>query len=205
MMEAQSRDVDVPVEKYQLPRSQAMVLHAFRHPLTVGAVAAASPQLVSQVIAEIDSLADLVVELGTGTGIITRALLEQRQYRAGVVSIEIDPQLAELARVGCADGAEVMVGDALQLESLIEAGRADSIVCSLPLTLFSATQLDQLFSGALASLKPGGAFVFYLYRPGLWGRRYRRVVTHARKHFASVDEGQTVWRNLPPARVIVCR
>jgi len=205
MIEAQSRSVDVPVENYPLPRSQAMVLHAFRRPLTVGAVAAASSQLVSRVVAEIDSLADLVVELGTGTGIITRALLEQRQYRPGVVSIEIDPQLAELARVGCAAGAEVMVGDALQLESLIEAGRADSIVCSLPLTLFSVKHLDQLFSGALESLKPGGVFVFYLYRTGFWGRRYRRVMTHARRHFASVDEGRTVWRNLPPARVIVCR
>jgi len=205
MIDAQARKVDVPEEKYLLQRPQAMFLHAFRHPLTVGAVAAASPQLVSQVIAEIDSHADLVVELGTGTGTITRALLEQRQYRPGVISIEIDPQLAELARLGCADGAEVMVGDALQLESLIEAGRADSIVCSLPLTLFSATHLDQLFSGALGSLKPGGVFVFYLYRTGLWGRRYRRVVKHARKHFASVDQGQTVWRNLPPARVIVCR
>lgn len=205
MIEARTRRVESPLEKPGLQPPQAMILHAIKNPFAVGAVAAASPQLVSDMVAEVDARRDLVVELGAGTGVITRALLESRRYRRGLVSIEIDPRLAEIARNGRAEGAEVIVADALDLDYLFHAGRVDSIVCSLPLTLFSGARLDRLFEAARAVMSDDAAFVFYLYRMGLWTRRYQKVMARARRHFPTVIERPTVWRNLPPARVIVCR
>ena len=205
MMNARPETVDSPVEKFPLGQPRAIILHALRNPFSVGAVAAASPQLVNEMLSQIDNNADVIVELGAGTGVITQALVESRNRRSGVVSIEIDPHLADIARARLADSAEVIVGDALELPSMFTEGQVDSIVCSLPLTLFSSGDLDELLTGARGVLKDDGVFIFYLYRMGFWTQRYKNVLQHARQHFSCVSENRIVWRNLPPARVIVCR
>ncbi|MEX1025515.1 MAG: 16S rRNA (adenine(1518)-N(6)/adenine(1519)-N(6))-dimethyltransferase RsmA [Planctomycetota bacterium] len=53
---------------------------------------------------------DRVIEVGVGLGFLTGALLAAG---ATVTGLEIDPELAALARAGHAAGAEVLVGDAL--------------------------------------------------------------------------------------------
>ena len=65
--------------------------------------------------------------------------------------------------------------------------------------------LDELLTGVRGVLKDDGIFIFYLYRLGFWTQRYKDVLQHARQHFSYVSENRIVWRNLPPARVIVCR
>jgi phospholipid N-methyltransferase len=204
MTNARSTNVDSPVYKFGPCRPHGMFLHALRNPCSVGAVAAASPQLVNAVVSQVDERSEIVVELGAGTGVITHALLQQRNSRRGVVSIEIDPQLAEIVRTRLSD-SEVIVGDALELASYFGEGQVDCIICSLPLTLLSSRDLHTLLDGARAVLKEGGMFVFYLYRLGIWRNRYRNVMRCMRDSFPDVSENKTVWRNLPPARVIVCR
>jgi len=204
MTNVRSTKVDSPVYKFRPRRPRTMFLHALRHPLSVGAVAAASPQLVNDVVAQVDSRSEIVVELGAGTGVITHALLQQRNDRRRVVSIEIDPQLAEIVRARLS-GSEVIVGDALELSSYFAEGQVDCIICSLPLTLLSPRDLHILLDGARAVLKDGGMFVFYLYRLGVWRHRYQKVMRCVQGFFPSVSENKTVWRNLPPARVIVGR
>lgn len=205
MIEARTGDVDSSIDKFSLRQPQAIVLHALRNPFSVGAVAAASPRLVSDVVSQVDSQCNVVVELGAGTGVITEALLQARNYRRGVTSIEIDQQLAGIARARLGQGAEVIVGDALDLASYFGTEQVDSIVCSLPLTLFSSQDLDSLLTAVRSVLKPGGSFVFYLYRMGFLSPRYQRVMQQMARYFCSVNENKTTWRNLPPARVIVCR
>jgi phospholipid N-methyltransferase len=205
MMNTRSEDVESSVSRFRLRQSQAMILHALRNPFAVGAIAAASPRLVTDVVSQIDNQSDVVVELGAGTGVITQALLESRNHRHGVVSIEIDRHLAEIARARLPDSAEVIIGDAIKLASYFDVDQVDSIICSLPLTLLSRQDLDELLAAARQVLKEGGQFVFYLYRMGLLTPRYRKVMRRARHYFSSVNENNTVWRNLPPARVIVCR
>ena len=205
MMNSRLENIDSRVTRYRPGQSQAMIMHALRNPFSVGAVAAASSRLVSGVVSQVDSRSEVVVELGAGTGVITRALLESRNHRRGVVSIEIDQRLAEIARASLPDSAEIIVGDAIDLNSFFTASQVDCIICSLPLTLLSRRDLDRLLAAARLVLKDGGLFVFYLYRLGLLTPRYRRVMSRVRDYFPAVTENGTVWRNLPPARVIVCR
>ena len=205
MTNARTENVDSADDKFQLVQPRAIILHALRNPFSVGAVASASPHLVNEMLSQVECHADVIVELGAGTGVITQALVEGRNHRRGVVSIEIDPHLADIAGARLAGSAEVIVGDALELSSFFTEGQVDSIVCSLPLTLLSSGDLEVFLAGVSGVLKDGGVFVFYLYQMGFWNQRYKRVVQHARLHFSSVCENPIVWRNLPPARVIVCR
>jgi phospholipid N-methyltransferase len=204
MFDFQSESSDSSIDSYRLRRSRAMILHALKNPLVVGAVAAASPRLARDVVSHVEPGCNVVVELGAGTGVITQALLQQRSNRHGVVAIEIDPQLADIARTRLGAAANILVGDALQLESYFDESQVDCIICSLPLTLLSSQDLDALLTGARSVLKSDGRFVFYLYRMGFWRHRYHRVIEKMRCHFPQIRENRTVWRNLPPARVIVC-
>jgi len=179
-----------------------MILHALKKPFSVGAVAAASSHLVTGMVSQVDNLHEVVVELGAGTGVITNALFENKNRK--VVSIEIDKQLAEIARENLPGNIDVIVGNAIKLPSFFEENQVDCIVCSLPLTLFSENDLDKLFSGVRSVLKEGGVFVFYLYRVGLWSHRYRKVTNKVGDYFSRVNQHKTIWRNVPPARVIVC-
>ena len=182
-----------------------MILHALRNPFAVGAVSAASSRLVTDVVSHVDSLHDVVVELGAGTGVITHALFENKSNRRSVVSIEIDRRLAKIARTKLPDDVEVIVGDAINLASFFVEDEADCIICSLPLTLLSDKDLSNLLADARKVLKDDGKFVFYLYRVGLWAHRYRKVMKRVGDYFSTVNENKTIWCNLPPARVIVCR
>jgi phosphatidylethanolamine/phosphatidyl-N-methylethanolamine N-methyltransferase len=205
MFDFQSDNVASSAGSNHPRRSRAMILHALRKPLSVGAVAAASPQLVRNVVSHVEPCSDVVVELGAGTGVITQALSQHRCNRRGLVAIEIDPHLADIARARLLDVVDVIVGDALELESYFCQGQVDSIVCSLPLTLLSSEDLETLLMGARAVLKGEGQFILYLYRTGFWRHRYQKVMQRMRYHFPRVHESRTVWRNLPPARVIICR
>jgi len=179
-----------------------MILHALKKPFSVGAVAAASSHLVTGMVSQVDSLHEVVVELGAGTGVITNALFENKNRK--VVSIEIDKQLAKIARENLPGNIDVIVGNAIKLPSFFEENQVDCIVCSLPLTLFSEDDLDKLFSGVRSVLKQGGVFVFYLYWVGLWSHRYRKVTNKVGGYFSRVNQQKIIWRNVPPARVIVC-
>lgn len=181
-----------------------MILHALKKPLSVGAVAAASPKLVMGIVSEVDSVHEVVVELGAGTGVITNALFENKNNARKVVSIEIDKQLAEIAKENLPEQADIIVGNAIKLTSFFDENQVDCIVCSLPLTLFSEEDLDKLFAGARAVLKDKGIFVFYLYRVGFWLHRYKKVTKKVGDYFPRVNQNKTIWCNLPPARVIVC-
>jgi phosphatidylethanolamine/phosphatidyl-N-methylethanolamine N-methyltransferase len=181
-----------------------MILHALKKPFSVGAVAAASSHLVTDMVSQVDSLHEVVVELGAGTGVITNALFENNNKSRKVVSIEIDKQLAEIARGKLPGNVDVIVGNAIKLSSYFDENQVDCIVCSLPLTLFSEQDLDKLLSGARAVLKDEGVFIFYLYRVGFWFHRYKKVTNKAEDYFSRVSQNKTIWRNLPPARVIVC-
>ena len=182
-----------------------MILHALKNPISVGAVASASSHLVSGMVAQVGRPHEVVVELGAGTGVITNALSKSENNRRKVISIEIDEQLAEIAKENLPANVDVIVGDAIKLKSFFGVDQVDCIVCSLPLTFFSERDLDQLLSAARSVIKTGGVFVFYLYWMGIWLHRYNKVIEKAESYFSRVDEDDTVWRNLPPARVIVCR
>lgn len=181
-----------------------MILHALRNPYSVGAVAPASSQLVTSIVSQVNGLNEVVVELGAGTGVITNALLDDKTNNQKIVTIEIDRHLAKIARDNLPDCVDVIIGDAIEIATFFGENAVDCIVCSLPLTLFSVEDLECLLSGVRAVLKDQGKFVFYLYRVGVWSHRYKMVTRRAEDHFSRVSQHKTIWRNLPPARVIVC-
>jgi len=69
-----------------------------RAPFRTAAIAPSSPALASLMVSEIDVSAGYVVELGSGTGRFTAALLERGVPEDRLIVVEANPRFAELLR-----------------------------------------------------------------------------------------------------------
>ena len=88
-------------------------------PHRIGAVAPSSRQLARAMARQIDLAGDgPIIELGGGTGSITRALLAIGVSRDRLIVVERDPTLAALLRMRF-PGVKIMRGDAAELVQLL--------------------------------------------------------------------------------------
>lgn len=170
------------------------------NPLKTGAIAPSGPALADTMARMIDmALPGPVLELGPGTGAMTRALLRAGVDEGRLVLIEYSPEFrADLARRFPL--ATVIEGDAYDVSGHAARLRLDpaaGIVSSLPLLTRPPRERALLLERAFAALHPQGAFVQFTYM-----RRAPILPEHlAGRVEARVDASPLVWRNLPPARV----
>jgi phosphatidylethanolamine/phosphatidyl-N-methylethanolamine N-methyltransferase len=175
-----------------------------RDPRKVASVAPSSKRLGRALASRLDlDIAGPVIELGGGTGSITRALLEAGVPAERLVTIESDGRFAEiLARKF--PGITVIHGDAQAISSELKAhGVAmpvSSIVSSLPmLTLPQAVQGRILQECAVIS---GDATKYVQYTYGFGEPLSAELVA---EHGLAGRREQVVWSNLPPAAVWIYR
>ena len=167
------------------------------NPHQVGAIAPSSDRLARAMAAEADpARRGRVLELGPGTGVVTKALIGCGFAPERIVAVEYDRHFAPALRDRC-PGVMVIHGDAFCLaNSLSNDERFAAIVSSLPLLNFSLTNRQSLIADALTRLEPGAPFIQFSYglNPPV-----------AAPSGACVRLATRVWLNLPPARVWVYR
>ncbi len=135
------------------------------NPLQMGSVVPSSPALGRRIAKLIERSADeVVVELGAGTGAITRALLAGGVPAERLVVVEIVPDMAQhLARAF--PGVTVVQGDAFALPEALPAalhGRIGTAICGIPLVLLPLEQ-QRRFVAAVEAVAPGRGFLLYTY------------------------------------------
>ena len=168
------------------------------NPRLTGAVAPSGPHLARAMArAAGASREGLVIELGPGTGPVTKALIEHGVARDRLVLVEYDPSFCRLLAQRFAP-ARVVQGDAYDLPMTLKdhAGKKiAAIVSSLPLLNQPPALRAKLIADAFALMGPGGVFVQFTY--GLKSPVPREVCINRYSAHASAP----IWRNLPPARV----
>jgi phosphatidylethanolamine/phosphatidyl-N-methylethanolamine N-methyltransferase len=163
-----------------------------RNPRAIGAISPASAALAETMAAQVDfSAPGRVLELGPGTGAVTKALIRRGMGTEKVVAIEADATFARLLR-GRFPGLDVVEGDATDARRLERLGPFSAIISSLPLLNFPNHERVALVRELLRLVPPGAPFVQYSYgvKPPLPRSADLKVTLAAR-----------VWRNLPPARI----
>ncbi len=174
-------------------------LRWLRQPARLGAVVPSGPALAAALAAEIDAEAPgAVVELGSGTGRVTAALLEAGVAPDALVAIEREASFCALLAARF-PGIRVVPGDARALERLLErneVGAVKAVVSSLPLLNLSERDRRAMLSQAAAALEPGVVLVQYTYGPA------EPVPSVLRVELGLIGE-RTHWVlvNLPPAAV----
>ena len=164
-------------------------------PHRIGAVAPSSRQLARAMARQIDLTEDgPIIELGGGTGSITRALLATGVSRDRLIVVERDPTLAALLRMRF-PGVKIMRGDAAELVQLLRPlgiSRAAAVVSSLPLLSMPKRLRRRIVEESFAFLGGVGTFVQFTYG----------VVSPLGPELGLLGEvAARVWWNFPPAAV----
>ena len=106
-----------------------------------------------------------MVELGAGTGNITRALIEQGIVEQNLVLIEQDREMCRWLERRFPRAA-VVRGEAAQIERILAqecASPASVVVSSLPLRNLQSGEREAIVQASLNAVPEGGAFVQYTY------------------------------------------
>lgn len=96
-----------------------------------------------------------VLDLGAGTGVLSRAVLHANPD-SEVVLFDGSAAMLEQARASLGDGASYVVGD---LGGELPAGPWDAVVSALAIHHLHDGAKRELFARVLAALSPGGVFV----------------------------------------------
>jgi phosphatidylethanolamine/phosphatidyl-N-methylethanolamine N-methyltransferase len=135
-----------------------------------------------------------VLELGAGTGSLTRGLIRAGCPPRRIIALEREPRLAAVLRREF-PGMLVIEGDATRIGEYLpeRANRLCAAISSLPIKWFSPQQQAAVVGPCLDRLGPGGSFL---------------QITNAFSSPLAIDhlgvagrEVARVWRNLLPAQL----
>ena len=135
------------------------------NPLQMGSVIPSSPALCRRIAALAACGTDeVVVELGAGTGVISRALLDAGLPPERLVVVEIVRDMADHLRRAL-PGVNVVQGDAFELAKALPTrmhGKVGTAICGIPLVMLPLAQ-QRRFVEAVESVAPGKGFLLYTY------------------------------------------
>ena len=164
------------------------------NPLQMGSVVLSSPSLCRRIAALVrDGLDEAVLEIGAGTGAVSRALLGAGVPPERLVAVEIVPDMAEHLRRAL-PGVEVLCGDAFNFARALPGRwhrRIGTAICGIPLMLPFAKQ--RRFVDAVEAVAPDRGFFLYTYC-------VTRPLPHRKLGLAARPEAWTPC-NLPSASV----
>ncbi|WP_037064096.1 class I SAM-dependent methyltransferase [Pseudonocardia acaciae] len=186
----------------------AFARKALREQSTMGALVPTSRCLSRRMASMVPSAPGAcVVELGAGTGAISREIGLRLGCDAVHIAVDRDPvMLAALAHR--APWARRLVGDAADLADLLRDNGIDGahvVLSSLPWSFFPPPTRARILDQIASVLLPGGTFVTIAYRPTRLMPRARAVRAALDDTFETVIPSATTWANVPPARLYLCR
>lgn len=166
-------------------------------PKRVSAISPSGPALAHLITSEIRPDQGPVLELGPGTGVFTRALLDRGLRQNDLTLIEAGPYFSSLLADRYPD-ARILQMDAARLgrKNLFLHGELSSTISGLPLLSMTPRQIMGILGGAFGYLRDDGAFYQFTYGP-------RCPVPSAilvRLDLQATRIGTTV-RNMPPSSV----
>ena len=159
-----------------------------------------------------------LLEVGPGTGAVTRAIARHVGSRDLLDAVEINGRFVRLLEERIhRDRAFALCRDQINvihaaLEDLIGEGVYDYIVSGLPLNNFSSSQVRGIFATFARLLKPGGTLSYYEYAwvrqlksPFVNKRERRRLFRVGRLMRGYIRDYQVrreqIFINVPPATV----
>lgn len=176
-----------------------------KDPKSTGAIAPSSEDL-ADLITDTANLQNsmMIVELGSGTGIFTRKILEKKSSSADFFALEISSDFVKISRE---TGAIIYHDCAMKIDhylKLHEKEYCDTVISGLPFAAFDKSLQRGIMNSVIESLNPGGQFLTFAYLQGMLmpqGRRFRNLLD---EEFREVRRTEIVWNNLPPAFVYHC-
>lgn len=173
---------------------------------TTGAICPSSSHLAEAMASTGLSSAGCVVELGPGTGAITKKILTKIPQDCTFFTLEINPIFSAKLKEKFPD-TTIYLDSAENIQKYLQRHhlkQCDAVISSLPWTFFDQQTQKQIFTSVYNSLAAEGKMVTFSYLHGLIfpsGKRFQKLLYH---HFPNLQK-KIVWKNFPPAIVYECR
>lgn len=168
-----------------------------RDPLRVAALAPSSTGLARLITCEIGPGQAPVIELGPGTGVFTRALIDNGIAEDRIAMVELGRRFAtELAQAFPRAKVHNMSAEHLRDVEMFGLGRAGAVVSGLGLLSMPNNVVRAIVAGVVHHLRPGAHFYQFTY--SVRCPVPRDVLTEFDLQAQRIG---TVRRNLPPASV----
>jgi phospholipid N-methyltransferase len=177
-----------------------------RSPGKVGSIAPSSKFLADEMVEAADiQPGHVVVELGAGTGPVTRRISQEIDGNP-FLALEPNPEMAKWVREQVPE-AKVVEGFAQDLPMLMERWghpKADRIISSLPFAGWPEAVQDEVMEAVLNALAPNGRMVTfsYLHAQVLPGALRFKKKLHG--VFTTIEKSKPILANVPPAFVYIC-
>jgi phosphatidylethanolamine/phosphatidyl-N-methylethanolamine N-methyltransferase len=170
-----------------------------KNPKNVGSIIPTSDHMARRMASVIDLGSGLpVLELGPGTGVITRAILQRGVQPHQLYSVEYSSEFAKKLRHDFND-VHVVEGNAFDLETTLGDANTltfDCVVSALPLLSFPRALRIKLIKDLLARIPNGHPIVQFSYGPFSPVPPIPGV---------TVRHLEMIFRNVPPAQIWIYR
>lgn len=167
-----------------------------KHPLRLGAIAPSSSALAEKIANQVKLKDDqVVVELGAGTGSLTRKLIQHGIPLDRLYILELDPELYSFLKLALPN-ANVIHGNAIDLEKLLPphcVGKVSTIISGMPVSTMPFKLQKAIIDAAFKVMSADGEIVQYSYR-------HTSPLPANRFGLDSKKLGIT-FKNLPPATI----
>jgi phosphatidylethanolamine/phosphatidyl-N-methylethanolamine N-methyltransferase len=135
------------------------------NPLQMGSIIPSSRALCERIARNVERNPDeYVLELGAGTGVVSKALIDHGVPAERLIVVEIVPDMADHLR-SVLPGVNVVCGDAFALKDSIPPewqNKIGTAICGIPLVMLPFEQ-QQKFVDAVESVAPGKGFLLFTY------------------------------------------
>ncbi len=185
----------IPIN-YKVDGGLVFIQEFLKHPLQIGSIIPSSRYLERRIVATAGiASANIVVELGAGTGGITRAILRAMPQHAKLLSIEVNPHFHTLLKDIEDDRLILHLGSAYELKeiiSLYDLGAPNVVISGIPFSTMNPGTGTQILKAISSQITPNGRFVAYQVS--------NRVATLCQPFLGS-GQTTTEFLNIPPMRI----
>ena len=178
-------------------------LQAFlKNPLKVGAITPSSPELAQKMAEDIlPNENEIVLELGVGTGAITKVLREVVPNKESYLGIELDKDLVKSLKRKFPE-LKIVRGNACEVFALHQKanlGKVGYIISCLPFVSIP-NEIGEIILGEIDKfMAQGCVFRTFQYAHGYYMPSAIKLREYMERRYGKAKKSQLVMKNVPPA------
>lgn len=180
----------------------------FKNPLKVGAITPSSPDLAQKMLEDICPGRDSVIlELGVGTGAITKFIRRRVKNGRSYLGIELDRNLVRSLNRKFPD-LKIIRGNACQsflLHRRSGLGEVKYIISCLPFVSIPNEVVRRILGEIDKFMDRGCLFRTFQYAHGYYLPSAIKLREHMRKRYGPAEKSPLIVKNVPPAYTLTWR
>ncbi len=168
----------------------------------MGAIAPSSPELASKMLEGIEpDENNVVIELGVGTGAITKFLQDKIPNDKSYLGIELDKNLVKSLNKNYPN-LKIVSGNACETFSIhqeSDLGKVGFIICCLPFVSLPNEVGEQILSEIDKFMQKGCTFRTFQYAHGYYMPSAIKLREFMRNRYGKSKRSTLIVKNVPPA------